>query len=401
MVQNNDRHPGNTAVMPSVFGNGHSYCVFDFGHAFRGAKWTKSTLKQTYRVMAPITQFCLIADRIDAPGDFDRFLKEFELHIAEWLDEFLAILPPDMGPDARADVEAVKICPGRAKTEHSRKGHTECAYFAVTVTMPDYQFSTIKAVPQSARKEPVAIGVIIYDPKKGEAYRKFTDNWPEVRRRTGMPTFPDLKAMAKEDPIKVSDGYLDALSGDKFPDSLLVTRPNNLMPFYTPHDALEWTFETHVGLPAREDKRDALSQRVDTLLREQIMTMQFPTGSYRQRYEFNIKSPSVMFPHVFLKDAVPYVALFAVSVKSTSATTVIKSRIGDIASIEKWHTTDVSFKMWAAGAKDGDDLALSAAHGMAERLEKWNVEVVYQYGVRDVLAEIKDRVSPVQTIWPR
>ena len=34
--------------------------------------------------------------------------------------------------------------------------------------MPDYQFSAIKIVPQSASKEPVAVGVILYDPKKGE-----------------------------------------------------------------------------------------------------------------------------------------------------------------------------------------------------------------------------------------
>lgn len=266
------------------------------------------------------------------------------------------------------------------------------------VTMPDYQFSTIKIVPQSAHKEPVAIGVILYDPEKGEAYRKFTDNWPEVRRRTGLPTLPDLGAMAEKGPVKVCDDYLNAVSEDQFPDSLLVTRPNNLMPFDTPHDALEWTFGTHVGLPARKGKRNAPSRRVDALLREQILTMQFPAGSYRRRYEFNTMSPSVMFPHVFLRDAVPYVALFAVFVKSPSATSIIRSMIGDIASIEKWHTTDVSFKMWAAEAKDGDDLASSPAHSMAERLKKWNVNVVYQDGIRDVLTEIKDRMSPAPTI---
>ena len=121
--------------------------------------------------------------------------------------------------------------------------------------MHDYQFSTIKVVPQSARKEPVAVGVILYDPKRGEIYRKFTDNWDEVRRRTGLATLPDIRSITKEGPIKVAGGgrYLADLAENQFPDALLVTRPNNLMPFDTPLDALEWTFGTHIGLPARAD----------------------------------------------------------------------------------------------------------------------------------------------------
>lgn len=108
MVQNNDRHPGNTAVVSDATGKGYSYRVFDFGHAFGGPKWTTSTLEQTYRIMAPIVQFCLITDNIDAPGDFERFLREFESHIVEWLDDLLAILPPELGSDTVADAEAVK-----------------------------------------------------------------------------------------------------------------------------------------------------------------------------------------------------------------------------------------------------------------------------------------------------
>ena len=259
--------------------------------------------------------------------------------------------------------------------------------------MPDYQFSTIKVVPQSAHKEPVAIGVILYDPEKGEAYRRFTDNWPEVRRRTGMPTFPDLKAMAKKGPIKVRDGYLDAVSGDQFPDSLLVTRPNNLMPFDTPDDALEWTFGTHVGLPALDDVGDDSGHLADALLGERIEAARFPAGSYRRRYEFNSGQPPVRFPHVFLRGGAPRAALFAVSARSAPATDAIKSRIGDIASIERWHTAGVSFSMWAAESVDGADLAESTARGTVEMLEKWGVEIVYRDGILDALARIRDRVS--------
>ena len=117
--------------------------------------------------------------------------------------------------------------------------------------MHDYQFSTIKIAPQSAHRAPIAVGVILYDPKKGEVYRRFTDNWDEVRRRTGLATLPDIRSVTDEGPIKVGDDYLANLSANQFPDTLLVTLPCNLMPFDTPLDALEWTFGTHVGLPPR------------------------------------------------------------------------------------------------------------------------------------------------------
>ena len=92
--------------------------------------------------------------------------------------------------------------------------------------------------------------------------------------------------------------------------------------------------------------------------------------------------------------AAPCAALFAVSVRSASAAGIIKGRICDIASIEKWHTRDVSFKMWAAEARDGSELAKSVSRGIAKMLEKWGVEVVYRDGIADALAKIRDRMSP-------
>lgn len=269
------------------------------------------------------------------------------------------------------------------------------------VAMPDYQFSTVKVVPQSSHREPVAVGVILYDPKRGEVHRRFTDNWDEVRRRTGLSSLPDMRSVAEEGPVKVADGYLAAMSEDQFPDTLLVTRPNNLMPFDTPRDALDWIFGTHVGLPARPVGGDAHGRRADALLGAQIRDMGFARGSYKCRYEFRVRPPAVKFPHVFLRNGVPLAALFAVSVRSASATDTIKSRIGDIASIEKWHMKEVSFMMWAAEARDGAELAGAVAHGIAERLEKWGVEVVYQDGIGDALAQIRDRVSPAPASLPR
>ena len=269
--------------------------------------------------------------------------------------------------------------------------------------MPDYQFSTIKVVPQSACKEPVAVGVILYDPKRGEIYRKFTDNWDEVRRRTGLATLPDIRSTTKEGPIKVAGGgrYLADLAENQFPDALLVTRPNNLMPFDTPLDALEWTFGTHIGLPARADAGgDARGRRANALLGERIRAAGFAAGSYKCRYVFRARAPRIKFPHVFLEGTAPRAALFAVSVGSASAAGIIKGRIGDIASIEKWHTRDVSFKMWAAEARDGAELAKSVSRGIAELLEKWRVGVIYGDGIADALAKIRSRVSPAPAARP-
>ena len=267
--------------------------------------------------------------------------------------------------------------------------------------MPNYQFSTIRVVPQSAHAEAVAVGVILYDPKRGEVHRRFTDNWDEVRRRTGLASLPDIGRVAEEGPARVADGYLAALLEDQFPDTLLVTRPNSLMPFDTPRDALDWAFGMHVGLPARQDGGHAPGQRADALLGERIKAAGFAPGSYKRRYEFSVRPPPVEFPHVFLRDAVPRMAMFAVSAGSASATDTIKSRIGDIASIERWHTKGVSFMMWAAEARDSAELAGSVDSGIAERLEKWDIEAVYRDGIDDALARIRDCVSSSQDALPR
>ena len=108
MVQNNDRHSDNTAIEPNAVGGGYLYRVFDFGHAFGNPKWTVDTLKEAYKDLAPIEQFCLITEQINVPGDFERFLQAFESHLKEWLDEFLDILPPELGSDMRADAETLK-----------------------------------------------------------------------------------------------------------------------------------------------------------------------------------------------------------------------------------------------------------------------------------------------------
>lgn len=108
LVQNHDRHCGNTGVEPNAFGTGYSYRIFDFGHAFGGSAWTVDDVKRTYEALAPLRRFCLITDKIKPPGDFEHFLEAFELLLEQWLGEFVRGMPPELGPDARADAEVLK-----------------------------------------------------------------------------------------------------------------------------------------------------------------------------------------------------------------------------------------------------------------------------------------------------
>ena len=108
LVQNHDRHCDNTGVEPNAFGTGYSYRIFDFGHAFGGPAWTVDSVKRAYKVLAPVLTFCLITDRVEGSGDFGRFFRAFESHLERWLDGFVGSLPPGLGPDARADAEALK-----------------------------------------------------------------------------------------------------------------------------------------------------------------------------------------------------------------------------------------------------------------------------------------------------
>lgn len=271
--------------------------------------------------------------------------------------------------------------------------------------MPSYQFSTVKIDPQSARREAVAVGVILYDRERGVVWRRFTDNWGEVRRRTGLSTLPDIGSAADPGPTMVRGDYLADVSAGQFPDLLLVTPPNNLMEFDTPDDALEWVFKANVGLPTlaaaaaagggrgRGRGRHRPDSGADALLGGRIEAMGFAYGSYRRGYEFRLGSLGVRFPHVFLKDGVPCEALFAASIASNSAAGAIRRHICDIASIKRWHGGSVAFGMCAVESGGGAGPGGPAARNALGLLRKWGVDVVYWDGVGDALGRIRDRVS--------
>lgn len=261
--------------------------------------------------------------------------------------------------------------------------------------MPDYQFSTIKIVPESPRMEPVAVGVIVYDPKANTIYRRFTDNWGEAWRRAGYPPLPGLRSTTEDGPIEVGDDYLANTAKNQFPDSILVTPPNHLMPFDTPHDALEWTFATHVGVPPLGAGGSPAAGCPDRLLGDRIGAMGLAAGLYRRGYPFDLRPPRIVFPHVFLRDGVPRDALFAVSVRSRSAAHSIARRLCEILSIRKWHRSDIGFGMCTveARADAGRDDLDPAVRDAMDMLGRWGVGVVHWDGVRGELERIRRGMS--------
>ena len=108
MVQNNDRHCNNVGVEPDLLGRQYSYRIFDFDLALFGHKWSTEEVASRYRKLYPIMRFCLVTSEIKSRGDFARFVGTFDASIKEGFDAALDGLPPEWGPDVRADVEGLK-----------------------------------------------------------------------------------------------------------------------------------------------------------------------------------------------------------------------------------------------------------------------------------------------------
>ena len=89
-----------------------------------------------------------------------------------------------------------------------------------------FLFSTVKLVPNAIRNEPINIGVIIEDTINNLAYRKITDNWDEINRRTNIDTIPGLESLQKRTKYNVLDNYLESLP--KTQDSIQITEPRQV-----------------------------------------------------------------------------------------------------------------------------------------------------------------------------
>ena len=257
--------------------------------------------------------------------------------------------------------------------------------------MPDCQFSTITVAPHGpAHPDPVNVGVILYDPGTNTAYRKVTDNWDEVHRRTGYRYIPGRDEPAEQGPFQVGDGYLQSLADGQVLDRLVVSQPRSLMRFDTHEEALEWVYSMHVGVPQRGGGgsgggRDGAAAR----LRDEIGRAGFPDGCYRADYEIDLGGPAVRLPNVFLAGSEPRSALFALSLGSPGSHAEARTALGKVRAVRELAGLDVEFFACIAQDEREVDKGGEDARRTLELLRKWNVECVYWDGLGAKLGEMR------------
>lgn len=254
--------------------------------------------------------------------------------------------------------------------------------------MPDCQFSTIMVAPHGpAHPDPVNIGVILYDPDTNTAYRKITDNWDEVRRRTGYTYIPGRDEQTVQGPFRVEDDYLKNLVEGQVLDRLVVTHPRNLMSFETHEAALEWVYNMQVGVP---DSGGGAGAR----LRKEIAKAGFPPGCYRRSYEIDLDGPAVRLSNVFFAGSEPRSSLFALSLASPGSYTAARMALGKVRAARELAGLAVEFSACIVQVESEVDKSRMHVRKSIELLDKWDVEGVYWDGVGDKLGRIRRVVSP-------
>lgn len=254
--------------------------------------------------------------------------------------------------------------------------------------MPDCQFSTITVAPHGpAHPDPVNIGVILYDPDTNTAYRRITDNWEEVRRRTGYVYIPGRDEQTVQGPFRVEDDYLKNLAEGQVLDRLAVTRPRNLMNFETHEAALEWVYNMQVGVP---DSGGGAGAR----LRKEIAKAGFPPGCYRRAYEIDLGGPAVRLPNVFLAGSEPRSALFALSFADPGSYAAAREALGRVRAVRELAGLEVEFSACIAQAESEVDKGRMHVRRSIELLDKWDVECVYWDDLAGKLGRIRRAVLP-------
>lgn len=258
--------------------------------------------------------------------------------------------------------------------------------------MPAYAFSTVKIVAHAVRDEPVNIGILLYDPARRLLYRRITDNWEEVRRRTGIESLPDLGALSKRGPVDAEDGCLDALSNSTLPSGIVVTRPRALTPFDGHLDALEWAFNSQISVPDGEGAQEA--EIADGIMAGLVRDARFPHGCYSRWHEFSGAKVPIRFPHVFKKGGAPHAAVFPVSLDGQAALARTEQRLYEIMSIREWTDYKIDFTMFAVHGGGGPRAVAPDASKCVAMAEARGVAVAHGDGIRGVLDGIRRRVAP-------
>ena len=266
--------------------------------------------------------------------------------------------------------------------------------------MPDYEFATIKVVPHSPdHHDTLNIGVILYDPDKGVAFRRITNNWPEVRRRTGFRYNPGRNDESEQGPFEVRRNYLRDLAENQFRDSMVVTPPKTLSHFETHAEALDWAYSMEVGLPQLGGRKGRQAGRPGALLGEKIAAAGFPQGCYKKTHEFDLGRPpaAVRFPNVFFRGGEPYMALFAASLAASNLLGAVKARLFEVQAIREWSGSRPAFAMCAVQDERHVDAARPDVRSSLGLLDRLGVETVYWDGIDGRLQEIKGAVSRPDT----
>ena len=263
--------------------------------------------------------------------------------------------------------------------------------------MPDYEFATIRVVPHNAtHRDTLNIGVILYDPDRGVAFRRITDNWPEVRRRTGFRYNPGRNDESEQGPFEVRRNYLRDLAENQFRDSMVVTAPKILSHFETHAEALDWLYSMEAGLPQLGGGKGRRIGRPGVLLGKKIAAAGFPRECYKRAHKFDLGRPlsAVRFPNVLFRGGEPYMALFAVSLAAPSLSSAIKARLFEVHAIREWSGSRPSFAACVVQDERHVDAARPDVRSSLGLLDRLGVETVYWDGIDGRLQRIKEAVSP-------
>ena len=113
--------------------------------------------------------------------------------------------------------------------------------------MEKLKFSTVKFVPNSARDEPVNIGVFLYDFEEQKIYSKFTNNWKKVSQRAGVAV--DLSNFVQDINMKLGNEFLSTIYHDlQITDSLHITSPKHISLVENINNTLEFLFDIQISV---------------------------------------------------------------------------------------------------------------------------------------------------------
>ena len=263
--------------------------------------------------------------------------------------------------------------------------------------MSSYKFSTVKIIPDLAKYEPVNVGVILHDVGNARIYRRFTNNWAEFKRRTGIKYMPHTDGPgAGEDA-----DYLDALASETGRDNLEVTKPKPVSPTRAPQETLDALFRIQISLPEKRPENGSATsstlQEFRSWLYRTIQKTGFPERSYERGYAFEATVVDRKFACAFLKGGFPRMCIECLSFSAGNALRTTKSASSDIELVRKSQRRSgglqTAFRIFSEQDRDEVDTADDRVRKSLEVLELSDIETVYKRDHQCELDKILKTVS--------